>query len=239
MEVKFLAEMIGTMIILLFGSGVVANVLLGKTKGNNGGFFMITLGWAVGVLLAIYATAPISGAHLNPAVTIGLATIGLFPWPEVPLYIAAQFLGAFIGAVIVYLAYLPHWAETPDPGLKLAVFSTGPAIRNYPANVLTEIIGAFILVFVGLSIGISKAAVTSGLNPLLWGFLVWGLGVSFGGPTGYAINPARDLGPRIAHFLLPIHGKGSSDWAYSWVPVVGPIIGGILGAIVYKMVYMG
>ncbi|MDA8442756.1 MAG: aquaporin family protein [Peptococcaceae bacterium] len=239
MVAKFLAEMIGTMIILLFGSGVVANVLLGKTKGNNGGTFMITLGWAVGVGLAIYATGPISGAHLNPAVTIGLAVTGQFPWSEVPVYIAAQFLGAFIGSVIVYLAYLPHWKETPDPALKLAVFSTGPAIRNYPLNVLTEIIGTFILVFVGLAIGISKSAVTSGLNPLLWGLLVWGLGVSFGGPTGYAINPARDLGPRIAHFLLPIHGKGSSDWGYSWVPVVGPIIGGILGAIAYKMVYMG
>jgi len=236
---KFLAETIGTMIIILFGSGVVANVLLSKTKGNNGGTFMITLGWAVGVLLGIYASAPISGAHLNPAVTIALATIGLFPWAEVPVYIAAQFLGAFIGAVLVYLAYLKHWAETPDPGLKLAVFSTGPEIRNYPANLLTEIIGTFILVFVGLAIGISKGAVTSGLNPLLWGFLVWGLGVSFGGPTGYAINPARDLGPRIAHFLLPIAGKGSSDWAYSWVPVLGPIIGGVLGAVLYKMVYLG
>lgn len=239
MTAKFLAETIGTMIIILFGSGVVANVLLSKTKGNNGGTFMITLGWAVGVLLGIYASAPISGAHLNPAVTIALATIGLFPWAEVPVYIAAQFLGAFIGAVLVYLAYLKHWAETPDPGLKLAVFSTGPEIRNYPANLLTEIIGTFILVFVGLAIGISKGAVTSGLNPLLWGFLVWGLGVSFGGPTGYAINPARDLGPRIAHFLLPIAGKGSSDWAYSWVPVLGPIIGGVLGAVLYKMVYLG
>ncbi|MHB8073610.1 MIP/aquaporin family protein [Desulfosporosinus fructosivorans] len=239
MTAKFLAEMIGTMIILLFGSGVVANVLLSKTKGNNGGTFMITLGWAVGVLLAIYATGPISGAHLNPAVTIGLASIGQFPWAEVPFYIVAQFLGAFIGAVLVYLAYLPHWEATEDKGLKLAVFSTGPAIRNYPLNMLTEVIGTFILVFVGLAIGISKGAVTSGLNPLLWGFLVWGLGVSFGGPTGYAINPARDLGPRIAHFLLPINGKGPSDWAYSWVPVVGPIIGGVLGAIMYKMVYVG
>lgn len=239
MAAKFLAEMLGTMIILLFGSGVVANVLLGKTKGNNGGTFMITAGWAFGVALAIYATGPISGAHLNPAVTIGLAATGQFPWAEVPLYVAAQFLGAFLGAVIVYLAYLPHWAATSDPDLKLAVFSTGPAIRNYPANVLTEIIGTFILVFVGLSMGITKSAVTTGLNPLLWGFLVWALGVSFGGPTGYAINPARDLGPRIAHFLLPIPGKGSSDWGYSWVPVVGPIIGGVLGAVLYKIVYMG
>ena len=239
MAAKFLAEMLGTMIILLFGSGVVANVVLNKTKGNNGGFFMITLGWAVGVLLAIYATGPISGAHLNPAVTIGLATIGLFPWVEVPTYIAAQFLGAFIGAVLVYLAYLKQWAATEDQGAKLAIFSTGPEIRNYPANLLTEIIGTFVLVFVGLSIGISETATTTGLNPLLWGFLVWGLGVSFGGPTGYAINPARDLGPRIAHFLLPIPGKGSSDWGYSWVPVVGPIIGGVVGAFLYKIVYMG
>lgn len=239
MEAKFLAEMFGTMIIILFGSGVVANVVLSKTNGNNGGTFMITLGWAVGVLLGIYASAPISGAHLNPAVTIGLASIGLFPWSEVPTYIAAQFLGAFLGAVLVYLAYLKQWAATEDSGVKLAVFSTAPQIRSYPANVLTEIIGTFILVFVGLAIGISKGAVTSGLNPLLWGFLVWGLGVSFGGPTGYAINPARDLGPRIAHFLLPIAGKGKSDWAYSWVPVVGPIIGGVLGAFLYKIVYMG
>ena len=239
MTAKFLAEMFGTMIILLFGSGVVANVVLNKTNGNNGGTFMITLGWAVGVLLGIYASAPISGAHLNPAVTIGLASIGLFPWSEVPLYIAAQFLGAFLGGVLVYLAYLKQWAATEDPGVKLAVFSTSPQIRNYPANVLTEVIGTFILVFVGLAIGISKTATATGLNPLLWGFLVWGLGVSFGGPTGYAINPARDLGPRIAHFLLPIAGKGKSDWAYSWVPVVGPIIGGILGAFLYKIVYLG
>lgn len=239
MEAKFLAEMIGTMIILLFGSGVVANVALKKTNGNNGGFFMITLGWAVGVLLAIYATGPISGAHLNPAVTIALASIGQFPWSEVPIYIAAQFLGAFLGAVIVYFAYLKQWEATDDPGAKLGVFSTGPQIRSYPANVLTEVIGTAALVFVGLAIGISKSAITSGLNPLLWGFLIWGLGVSLGGPTGYAINPARDLGPRIAHFLLPIPGKGSSDWGYAWVPVVGPIIGGIIGAFLYKIVYLG
>ncbi|EGW37097.1 MIP/aquaporin family protein [Desulfosporosinus sp. OT] len=235
----FLGEVLGTMIILLFGTGVVANVLLGKTKGNNGGLIVIASGWAFGVALAIYATGPLSGAHLNPAVTIALAATGQFPWDKVPMYIAAQFLGAFLGAVITYLAYLPHWGATEDPELKLAVFSTGPAIRNYPANLLTEIIGTFILVFVGLSIGITKSATTTGLNPLLWGFLVWGLGVSFGGPTGYAINPARDLGPRIAHFLLPIPGKGSSDWGYSWVPVLGPIIGGLLGAFLYKIVYMG
>lgn len=235
----FLGEVLGTMIILLFGTGVVANVLLGKTKGNNSGLIVIATGWAFGVALAIYATGPLSGAHLNPAVTIALAATGQFSWAKVPMYIGAQFLGAFLGAVIAYLAYLPHWAATEDPELKLAVFSTGPAIRNYPANLLTEIIGTFILVFVGLSIGITKSATTTGLNPLLWGFLVWGLGVSFGGPTGYAINPARDLGPRIAHFLLPIPGKGSSDWAYSWVPVLGPIIGGVLGAFLYKLVYMG
>ncbi|AFM43417.1 MIP family channel protein [Desulfosporosinus acidiphilus SJ4] len=239
MEAKFLAEMIGTMIILIFGSGVVANVVLKKTGGNNGGTFMITLGWAVGVLLAIYATGPISGAHLNPAVTIALAVIGQFPWSEVPIYIAAQFIGAFLGAVIVYLAYLKQWEVTEDPGSKLGVFSTAPQIRSYGANVLTEIIGTFTLVFVGLAIGITKSATTTGLNPLLWGFLIWGLGVSLGGPTGYAINPARDLGPRIAHFVLPIPGKGKSDWAYSWVPVVGPIIGGILGAFLYKIIYLG
>ena len=141
--------------------------------------------------------------------------------------------------MLVYLAYLKQWAATEDPGAKLGVFSTAPEIRSYPANVLTEVIGTFVLVFVGLAIGISKGAVTSGLNPLLWGFLIWGLGVSFGGPTGYAINPARDLGPRIAHFLLPIGGKGKSDWAYSWVPVIGPIIGGVVGAFVYKLVYLG
>ena len=239
MTAKFIAEMVGTMIIMLFGCGVVANVALSKNKGTNGGFFMITLGWAAGVLLAIYATGPISGAHLNPAVTVGLATIGLFPWAEVPGYIAAQFLGAFIGATLVYLTYLKQWEATEDKGAKLAVFCTAPEIRSYPANLLTEIIGTAILLFVGLSIGITKTATASGLNPLLWGFLIWGLGVSFGGPTGYAINPARDLGPRIAHFVLPIAGKGPSDWAYSWVPVVGPIIGGVLGALLYKMIYMG
>ncbi|MER3480415.1 MAG: aquaporin [Meiothermus sp.] len=227
----FSAELLGTLILILFGNGVVANVLLSRSKGQNSGWIVITTGWAMAVAIAVYAVGRISGAHINPAVTIGLAAVGKFPWSEVPAYIAAQMIGAFLGAVLVWLTYLPHWDKTEDPTLKLAVFSTGPAVRNYSANLITEIIGAAALVLGVLSITANQ--LSAGLAPLLIGFLVWGIGLSLGGPTGYAINPARDLGPRIAHALLPIPGKGSSDWAYSWVPVVGPIIGGILGAFVY------
>lgn len=233
----FLGELIGVAIIILFGGGVVANVVLNKSKGQNSGWIVITAGWAFGVAIAVYATGKLSGAHLNPAVTIALAYLGQFPWAQVPMYIAAQVLGGIIGAVLVWLTYLPHWAETEDAEAKLAVFSTGPAIRNYLANLITEIIATAMLLFGVLALGVNKEPATSGLAPLLVGFLVWGLGLSLGGPTGYAMNPARDLGPRIAHAILPIAGKGSSDWAYAWVPIVGPIIGGLLGAILYQMVF--
>jgi len=229
----FVAEIVGTMILIILGDGVVANVLLSKSKGQNSGWIVITTGWALAVAVAVYAVGRISGAHINPAVTIGLAAVGKFPWADVPIYIVGQFIGAFIGGVIVWLAYLPHWAETESKPFKLAVFCTAPAVRNYGLNTLTEIIGTFMLVLGVLAIVSNKEPGTSGLTPLLIGFLVWGIGLSLGGPTGYAINPARDLGPRIAHAVLPIAGKGESDWAYSWVPVVGPIIGGVIGALVW------
>jgi glycerol uptake facilitator protein len=183
------------------------------------------------VAVAVYAVGRISGAHINPAVTIALAAVGKFPWSDVPLYIVGQFIGAFIGAVLVWLAYYSHWAETPDPALKRAVFCTAPNIRNYPLNFITEVIGTFTLVFGVLAITANE--LSAGLAPLLIGFLVWAIGLSLGGPTGYAINPARDLGPRIAHAVLPIPGKGDSDWGYAWVPVVGPIVGGLIGALVF------
>lgn len=237
----FLGEIIGTMLLILLGDGVVANVLLNKSKGQNAGWMVITTGWGLAVFVGAYSVASVSGAHLNPAVTIGLAVAGNFEWGQVFPYIIAQMIGAFLGAVLVYLHYFPHWAETKDQGLKLAVFSTGPAIRSVVWNLVSEIIGTFALVFgilvikgammdsSGSAVPINMGAL--GIIPVA--FLVWGIGLSLGGPTGYAINPARDLGPRIAHFLLPIPGKGDSDWAYSWIPVVGPIIGGALGAILW------
>jgi glycerol uptake facilitator protein len=227
----WVAEIIGTMILVLLGDGVVANVVLGRTKGQASGWIVITTGWAMAVAMAVYAVGRISGAHINPAVTIALAAVGKFPWSDVPLYIVGQFIGAFIGAVLVWLAYYPHWAETPDPALKRAVFCTAPNIRNYPLNFITEVIGTFMLVFGVLAIVANN--LPAGWVPLLVGFLVWAIGLSLGGPTGYAINPARDLGPRIAHAVLPIPGKGDSDWGYSWVPVVGPIVGGLIGALLF------
>lgn len=229
---NLVAEIIGTMILILLGDGVVAAVLLARSKAQGGGWIVITTGWALAVAMAVYAVGRISGAHINPAVTIGLASIGKLPWSQVPVYIIGQMIGAIIGAVLVWLAYLPHWAETEDPDLKRAVFSTAPIIRNYPMNLVTEIIGTFMLVFGVLAILANELA--AGLAPFLIGALVWGIGLSLGGPTGYAINPARDLGPRIAHAILPIPGKGHSDWEYSWVPVVGPIIGGIIGAVLFQ-----
>ena len=225
-----LAEIIGTGLLIILGDGVVAGVLLTRSKAQNAGWIVITTGWALGVAVGVYAIGTLTAAHLNPAVTIGLASIGAVPWDLVPWYIGGEMIGAFIGALIVFVHYLPHWAETEDPGLKLAVFSTGPAIRNTVANVLSEVIGTFVLVFGVLAIVNNELA--PGLAALLVGFLVWAIGLSLGGPTGYAINPARDLGPRIAHALLPIPGKGDSDWAYSWVPVVGPIVGGLIAALV-------
>jgi glycerol uptake facilitator protein len=244
---NFLAELLGTMLLVLLGDGVVANVVLNRTKGQNGGWIVITVGWGVAVAMAAYAVGRLSGAHLNPAVTIGLAVIGSFPWADVPLYIAAQLIGAFAGAVLVWVVYLPHWAATPDPDLKLAVFATGPAIRRPVANLLAEAIGTAVLLFGILAIAANAQTLSKpgdvdltfvfsrGLQPLLVGVLVLGIGLSLGGPTGYAINPARDLGPRLAHALLPIPGKGTSDWDYAWVPIVGPVIGGIAGAGLYFM----
>ena len=229
----FAAEVIGTALMIILGDGVVAGVMLNKTKAQNSGWMVITTGWAMGVLVAVYAVGRISGAHLNPAITLGLAVVGKFAWSDVPRYIGAQFIGAFLGAVIVWLAYLAHWSETESQASKLSVFSTIPAIRRCPLNLLTEIIGTFVLVFGVLAISANAAPAQSGVTPLLIGLLVWGIGLSLGAPTGYAINPARDLGPRLAHALLPIPGKGSSDWGYSWVPVVGPLIGGAIGAAAY------
>lgn len=233
----FTAELIGTAILILLGDGVVAAVLLNESKAQNGGWIVITFGWGFAVAVAVYAVGQFSGAHINPAVTVGLASVGLVEWGDVPIYIAGQFAGAIIGAVLVYLAYLPHWAITEDPGLKLAVFSTGPAVRKYGANVVTEVIGTFLLVMAVLAIGGNAAPADAGLTPLLVGLLVVSIGLSLGGPTGYAINPARDLGPRIAHAALPIAGKGESDWGYAWVPVVGPLVGGILGAVTYTALF--
>lgn len=231
---QFLAELIGTAILVLFGDGVVAGVVLKGTKSENSGWIVITVGWGLGVALAIYGVGSISGAHLNPAVTLAFAAQGAFPWANVPSYILAQMLGGILGGTVVWLHYLPHWKNTESQAVKLGVFCTAPAIRSKWANLLCEIIGTFVLVTGLLFIGANKF--TEGLNPLIVGFLIIAIGVSMGGTTGYAINPARDLGPRIAHFLLPVAGKGKSDWAYSWVPVAGPLLGGVYGALVYDLI---
>jgi len=238
----FLAEFVGTMLLVILGDGVVANVLLTKSKGHNSGWIVITAGWGLGVAVAVYMVGAFSGAHLNPAVTLGLAAIGKFAWPSVAGYVVAQVLGGVIGGMIVWLAYHPHWKVTPDPATKLAVFCTGPAIRATPLNVVTEVIGTFILVLGVLAILspqnlVPNSGFDKGLGPFLVGVLVWSIGLSLGGPTGYAINPARDFGPRLAHFLLPIPGKGDSNWSYAWVPVVGPLAGGVLGAVFYKLLW--
>lgn len=234
----YLGEFLGTMILIVMGGGVVAGVLLGKSKAQNAGWMVVTTGWAFAVMAGVY-TAKAVGApgYINPVGPLaGLLTAGLEP-EKALAYAAAEFAGAFAGAVIVWLHYLPHWAETPDTGAKLGVFCTAPAIRNPPANLLSEAIATFVLVFVG------TAVVEKGLNGSLaaplGGALVWGIGLSLGATTGYAINPARDLAPRLAHFLLPIAGKGGSDWGYAWVPVVGPLIGGAAGALLAQAVMTG
>jgi glycerol uptake facilitator len=227
----FPAEVIGTAILILLGDGVVAAVLLAQSKAQNSGWIVITFGWGMAVAMAVYAVGQFSGAHLNPAVTLGFALEGTTDWSDVPTYWGGEFVGAFVGATLVWAAYSNHWRATEDPGLKLAVFCTAPAIRNTVANIITEIIGTFLLVLGVLAIVANELA--PGLAPLLVGLLVLAIGLSLGGPTGYAINPARDLGPRIMHAILPIPGKGPSDWGYAWIPVVAPLIGGALGGLAF------
>jgi glycerol uptake facilitator protein len=233
----FLGEFIGTMLLIIMGDGVVANVVLNKTKGHNSGWIVITLGWAMAVFLGVYTSTSLGGSgHLNPAVTIAMAAFNPdFDSALLPAYIAAQFAGAITGAFIVWLAYKQHFDETLDGDTKLAVFSTGPAIRNSAHNLITEVIGTFVLVFGAMAM--SKPATTLGtLDALPVGLLILGIGLSLGGPTGYAINPARDLGPRIAHFILPIKNKRDSNWGYSWIPVAGPIIGALIAAYIFKLI---
>ena len=232
---EYLGEFIGTLILIAFGGGVVAGVVLKNSKAEAGGWLLVCLAWGMGVTLAIYAVGNISGAHINPAVTLGFAVAGAFPWEKVPGYIIAQVLGAFTGGIIVWLNYLPHWKKTENIESKLSVFSTIPAIRSYPANLISEMLGTFFLIFGLLFIGANDF--TEGLNPIVVGVLISAIGFSFGGTTGFAINPARDFGPRIAHAILPIPGKGSSDWSYSWIPVMGPILGGVNGALVYEALF--
>ena len=232
----FIGELIGTMVLLLLGDGVVANVVLKQTKGESGGWIVITAGWAFAVMMGIFVSKAFGSvdAHLNPAVTVAFA-IAQNDYSHVIPYITAQLIGGFLGATLVWLHYLPHWTATPDPADKLACFATGPAIRSHGANVLSEALATVVLIL-GLA-GISSknlGELAIGVGPYLVGMLVWSIGLSLGGTTGYAINPARDLSPRLAHALLPIPGKGSSDWGYSWVPVVGPLIGGVLGGLLIR-----
>jgi glycerol uptake facilitator protein len=236
---EFTAELIGTMFVILLGNGVVANVVLTGTKGHNSGWMVITTGWALGVFAGVVIAGPYSGAHLNPAVTLALAITGQFAWVKVPTFIAAQFIGAMTGALLVYFMYKDHFDTTKDPGLKAAVFCTSPAIKNPISNIVSEVIGTFVLLFVIFyftkgELGADKTPIGLGsLGALPVTLLVWAIGLSLGGTTGYAINPARDLGPRIIHAILPIREKGDTGWGYAWVPVVGPIIGSGLAAGLY------
>jgi glycerol uptake facilitator protein len=232
----FLGEFIGTALLIILGDGVVANVVLSKTKGNNSGLIVIAFGWAMAVFAGIFVASHFSKAHLNPAFTIAMAFIGNgFTWADVPQYIGGQFSGAMVGALLVWLSYKLHFNATQDADAKLAVFCTSPAIRSTPNNLITEIIATFVLVFSALYIA-SPSSSLGALDALPVSLVVLGIGVSLGGPTGYAINPARDLGPRIMHFFLPIPGKRDSDWSYAWIPVVGPVIGGLLAAVIFKLI---
>jgi glycerol uptake facilitator len=240
MHGPFLGEFMGTLVLILLGDGVVANVLLKKSKGENSGWIVIATAWGLAVVAGIFTAIACGspGAHINPAITLAVALMS-GNWSNVGLFWTAQILGAFAGAVLVWMTYLLHWKVTTDAGAKLAVFCTAPAIRNYPANLLTEIIATTCLIVVGFSFG-SKAVSTTGLpagfGPWLWGVLVWALGLSLGGPTGYAMNPARDFGPRLAHAILPISDKGKSDWGYALVPIIGPLIAGGIGALIIRLV---
>lgn len=231
----YLAEMLGTMILIILGDGVVANVVLSKTKGNNSGWIVITTGWGLAVAIAALIFGTTSGAHLNPALTIGLAVIGRFSWILVPGYVAAQLIGGFLGAVIVWVYYRLHFEVTEDKKAKLGVFCTGAEIKDTFTSFTCEVIGTFILVF-GL-LGLGNTTMADGLSSLAAGAIVWAIGLTLGGTTGYAINPARDFGPRLAHFVLPIYDKGDSEWGYAWIPIVAPIVGSIIAALVFDSIF--
>ncbi|WP_421878594.1 MIP/aquaporin family protein [Marinoscillum sp.] len=229
----FFGELLGTFILMVLGNGVNANVSLNRTYGQNAGWIVISLGWGIAVFVAVFISGPISGAHINPAVTIGLAVAGKFPWKEVPFYIVSQMIGAFLGAWVTYLQYRPHFTATENADAKLGLFSTGPAIKSTVDNLMSEIIGTFVLVFAVFFL-VSGEGLGS-LDALPVGLLVLGIGLSLGGSTGYAINPARDLGPRIFHAIAPISGKRDSNWGYAWIPVIGPVLGALIAGLVYAM----
>ena len=231
----YIAEFVGTTLLILLGVGVNASVTLKDSKSANAGWLVVCLSWGLAVTLSIYAVGSISGAHLNPAVTLALALKGDFMWADVPFYIIAQMAGAICGSTLVYLHFLPHWEKTTDPASKLGVFSTAPAIRHNLSNFISELIGTAVLIFGLLFIGTNNFA--EGLNPLVVGGLIATIGLCLGGTTGFAINPARDLGPRIAHALLPIPGKGNSDWSYAWIPVAGPLSGAIIAVWIFNILY--
>lgn len=230
----FLGEFFGTLILILLGDGVVAGVLLAKSKSNNAGWIVITAGWCFAVVCGIFVSKALGGpGELNPVGPVAELIVNRGSAQKTLELVGGQFCGAFLGAVLVWLHYLPHWGETKDQGIKLGVFCTAPAIRNYPLNFISEFIGTFALVFIASAV--AKAMAVDGLRPPLVGLVVWAVGLSLGGTTGYAINPARDLAPRLAHALLPISGKGGSDWAYAWVPVLGPFAGGVFAAFLFKI----
>lgn len=229
----FLGELIGTFILVLLGNGVVANVVLNKSKGNNAGWLTIAAGWGIALFVAVYAVAAASGAHLNPAVSVGLAAAGKFAWNDVPIYALGQMLGAMLGALMVWITYRQHFDATTDPNMQLAAFCSAPAIRSPLNNIITEAVGTFMLVF-GIMMIVSPQASLGALDALPVALLLFGIGLSLGGPTGFAVNPARDLGPRIMHAILPMTNKRDSDWGYAMVPVIGGFIGGLIAAVVYS-----
>lgn len=234
LSLQLLGEFIGTFVLVLLGDGVVAGVSLRKSKAEGSGWIAITLGWGLAVTLGVYASSFLSPAHLNPAVSVGMAIAGKFPWSSVIPYSIAQILGGLVGGIVVWIHYYPHWKETKDKDAILGTFATEPAIRNYSMNFISEVVGTAVLIF-GL-LAFTRGQFTQGLNPIAVGVLITAIGLSLGGTTGYAINPARDLGPRLAHAMLPIANKGGSDWAYSWVPILGPVVGAILGAICFDLI---
>ncbi len=230
----FIGECIGTMILILLGNGAVANVLLSRSKGQNSGWIVISAGWGFAVAIAVYTIGWVSGGHINPAVTLGLCLAGNTPWALLPIYLAGQLAGAMLGALLVWLAYFPHWGATPDPHHKLLCFATYPALYRPLWNFLTEVIGTAVLLIGILGIFNTHNGIASGVGPYAVGILIFSIGLSLGGPTGYAINPARDLGPRLMYAFLPIKGKGRAEWGYAWIPILGPLLGGALGALLYQ-----